>query len=440
MPACRLLLFAVFLICSLDVRPVRGQDDYPVRPLKVVVPFAPGGGSDTFVRVVLSVIESENLFPQPIVVINVPGAGGTIGSRRVLNVDPDGYTILNLHDGIMSAYLAGQTDYGPEAFRPIAATGRTSSMLCVRTDAPWQDLRELMDDAIARSGEIRFGANLGALSHFDAMRVEKAVPGAEFRYVPTGGGAKRFADLIGDHIDATVFNIAEYDQFREAGVKAVAIFSEQRHDDFPDVPTAKECGVNVVRDSMQYWWAPRETADMVVDRLTSLLRTAMATPALKKRLAELKMEPVFLTGRELDAFLSRQQIAMSTVGKARPLSLPNTPLLIVGATLVLGFVLLFRRMTGTANEHSALEITTKPASVTWKNPACGTLLLLVLFCLLFATSMAPFWLLAFVFVVATGALLLEWSRRNLIALLLVAAVAGPGCFLLFTKLLTIDLS
>lgn len=440
----RLLMLVLLAVSGAVVAEPIVASDFPDRPVKVVVPFAAGGGSDTFVRVVQSVIESENLLGQPLVVINVPGGGGTIGSRRVLDETPNGYTILNLHDGIISACVAETVEYGPEAFRPLAATGRTSSMLCVREDAPWQDLSDLMAEAVQRPGEIRFGANLGALSYFDALRVEKAVPGAAFRFVSTGGGAKRFADLIGDDIDATAFNIAEFDQFRSAGVKALAVFSEQRHPDFPDVPTARECGVNVVRDSMQYWWAPPDTSDEIADRLTGVLREAMATPALQQRLADLKMDPVFLTGRELDEHLSRQQIAMSTVG-ARPLQLPDTPLLIMTASVLLGGGLLVGRWwQRRAGQTTLMADTPLPLEKTApgfrQNPAILTLLLLVTFCLSFGWELAPFWLLAGLFVLITGGLLLDWNRRNLIVLVILAVLAGPGSFTLFTKLLTIDLS
>ncbi|MCR9199710.1 MAG: tripartite tricarboxylate transporter substrate binding protein [Planctomycetaceae bacterium] len=440
----RLVLSRLLMLVLLALSSTVVADDFPDRPVKVIVPFAAGGGSDTFVRVVQSVIESENLLGQPLVVINVPGGGGTIGSRRVLEETPDGYTILNLHDGIISAFVAKTVEYGPEAFRPLAATGRTASMLCVREDARWLDLTDLMDEAVQRPGKVRFGANLGALSYFDALRVEKAVPGAAFRFVSTGGGAKRFADLIGDGIDATAFNIAEFNQFRAAGVKALAVFSEQRHPDFPDVPTARECGVNVVRDSMQYWWAPPGTPDEVVEKLTSVLRDAMATPALQQRLADLKMDPVFFTGRELEEHLSRQQIAMSTVG-ARPLLLPDTPLLIMTVSILLAGGLLGGRLwehkvrpaTGPIDPRVPSDST---LPVLRQNPALLTLLLLVAFCLSFGFELAPFWLLAGVFVMTTGGLLLEWNRRNLIVMVILAMAAGPGSFTLFTKLLTIDLS
>ena len=417
--------------------------EYPDKPLKVVVPFSPGGGSDTFVRIVQKVIQEEDLFPQPFVVINVPGAGGTIGSRRVRNVEPDGYTILNLHDGILSAKLAKQVDYGPEVFTAIAATGKTSSVVCVQSDSPYTSLTQLLDAAAVAPNTIKFGANLGALSHFDALRMEQVHGTALFRYVPTGGGAKRFGDLLGGHIDVTVFNIAEFDQFKDGGVRAIAIFAKQRHPDFPDVPTAMESGINVVRDSMQYWWAPKGTPPDRIERLVTMLRAAMNTTALKNKLAELKMAPVFLTGRELQSFLVKQELAMSTVGTAAPVQLPNTPLLIICVVCLLVVTVLIQAINGGSTVSGAAAVDGQPEaissdeSIVWRR--ITTLGLLLAFCFVFSISLAPFWLLSIVFILLLGGSLLEFSRRNITALIVTSIIVGPGCYLVFTKILTIDL-
>ena len=97
------------------------------QPVKLIVPFGPGGESDTFTRIMQGVIRDEGLMEQPLVIINRGGAGGTIGSRQLKDAKPDGTQLLVLHDGILSAKITGQVEYGPEAFEPIAATGRASS-------------------------------------------------------------------------------------------------------------------------------------------------------------------------------------------------------------------------------------------------------------------------------------------------------------------------
>ena len=116
---------AVFtLLTSCEKGASSGAGEFPRKPIKVVVPFGPGGDSDTFARIMQKTIRDHELLPEPLVILNVPGAGGTIGSRRVRDAAPDGYTILNLHEGIFTSKYAGRVSYGPEAFRPIAATCR----------------------------------------------------------------------------------------------------------------------------------------------------------------------------------------------------------------------------------------------------------------------------------------------------------------------------
>ena len=119
------------LIAGAEAHGALQAETYPSRPIKVIVPFGAGGGSDTFVRIIQKAIEDNQLLPQPLVVINVPGAGGTIGSQRATNAAPDGYTILNLHQGILTAKYSGKVDHGPEAFEPIIATSEDAMILAV---------------------------------------------------------------------------------------------------------------------------------------------------------------------------------------------------------------------------------------------------------------------------------------------------------------------
>ena len=116
------------------------ESAFPDKPIRVIVPFSAGGGSDTFVRLIQKAVEEEALLPQPLVVINVPGAGGTIGSRKLKVEEPDGYTIMCLHEAILTAKYAGNADYGPEAFEAIAGTGEIGILLAAAEDSPYENL------------------------------------------------------------------------------------------------------------------------------------------------------------------------------------------------------------------------------------------------------------------------------------------------------------
>ena len=142
------MLFALIVVGNADGQSTSAtiSDNYPEQPIKVIVPFGAGGGSDTFVRILQKAIKENDLLSQPLIIINVPGAGGTIGSRQAMESEPDGYTLLCLHEGIISAKYAGSADYGPEAFEPVAGTGEVGNVIAVAADSKYTDLDQLLTE------------------------------------------------------------------------------------------------------------------------------------------------------------------------------------------------------------------------------------------------------------------------------------------------------
>ena len=113
-------------------------DNYPNRPITLIVPFGPGGESDTFARMIQKAIADNGFLKQEVVVKNVGGAGATIGSGQARKADPDGYTMLLLHEALITAQASGKVSYGPESFEPIAASGKTNMIIAVAEDSPYQ--------------------------------------------------------------------------------------------------------------------------------------------------------------------------------------------------------------------------------------------------------------------------------------------------------------
>lgn len=405
--------------------------EYPIKPIKVVVPFGPGGGSDTFVRIIQSGIKANGLMDPPFTVINVPGAGGTIGSRRVKNSYPDGYTFLNLHDGILSAKHSGQALYGPEAFKPIAATGRAGTMICVAGGSPYQTLKEVMEAAKAKPGSVSFGANFGATSHFAGLRLEHMFPGAEFNFVPAGGGAKRFAAMKGDHLDVSTFTVAEFVGFREGGLRAVAVLSPERHPAFPDVMTAQEQGIDVIWDAVQYWWAPAGTPDEHVAWFAKVLEGAMETPEVKQKFEELYFEPLFATGPALEKLIAEREARVAELSIRKPISLPNFPLAIGVVLLALGLIVAFQQMR-IGWKLAAIELSDL------QRAAMG-LGALLFYAALLASRMVPFWIATLAFIIGLGWCLAPAGKKRIGTLVLVALSVSFGCQYVFTHWLIVDL-
>lgn len=407
--------------------------DYPRKPVKVIVPFATGGGSDTFARLVQKTIRDEGLLPHPLVILNVPGAGGTIGSRRVKDALADGYTILNLHEGIFSAKHSGQAPYGPEAFTPIAGTGKSAMVLCVAEDSPYRDLRDLLRGAAERPDGILFGMAPGTPSHFTGLKLEKAVDGARFRYVASGGGAKRLHDLIGGHIEVSPFSLAEYAGFRSEGLRALACFDEARHPDAPEIPTAREQGYPLVLTNVQYWWAPKGTPPEVVGRLAEAFEAAMRSDTLADTLRGMQVDPIVLRDDELAADLRTRESEYEGVALVNYRNLPPVSLAVGLAVALLGIGAVVQWARGRTAPVAPAD---PPAP---RRGPLLTLFVLAIYILGLQRAGLPFAWATLIFVPALGALAGARSPRHLLSLLLLGGVLGGGCVLLFTRVLVTDL-
>ena len=338
--------FIYVLLCCLST--ISNAADFPKKPITIIVPFAAGGGSDTFVRIFQKAIREENLSPQPIVVKNIAGAGGTIGSRTALKATPDGYTILCLHDGSYTAQHYGSADWGPADFEPIAAIGRSGVVIAVKEDSPYQSLTELMDEAVRRPYvkkgkryfKLVFGTNIGAPNHYSAMFLQKGRPGAKFRFTQTGGGAKRLAQLKGSHVDLTGFSVGEYEQFKAAGIRALAVLSEKREASYPDLPTAKEQGIDAIHGLMQFWWAPKGTPPERITYFENLLQRAMETETVQERLASLHVEPIFQIGEPLRRPIEDRSENLEGIIVEKPPPLPPVHWMVLGLVVVCGVIVL----------------------------------------------------------------------------------------------------
>ncbi len=431
--AVHLILRAVIaLLVGADVR-ARMKDEgveYPGRPIKLAVPFNPAGGSDTFARIIKEGIDAHKLLPQPLVIINRPGGSSTIGSRYVRDAKPDGYTLLMLHDALITAKYAGTVAYGPEAFEPVAGTGKIDLVVAVHEGSPYQTLDDLLDAAEQRPGEVVYGVNMGAPAHFLALRLERARPGAKFRYTQAGDGAERLRNLEGGHIEAATFSATEYLNFREKGLRGLAIFDKERRASLPDLPTALEQGVDVVEVNMQYWWLPKGTPQDRVDYLADVLRQAMETDTVRQKLDELQMEPRFLSGAEHLANLVEREKAAASVGAQPRPDLPDFPLLVGGALVVL----LGTMVVSGKPDDRMLTTSIAPQAI----KRVGGLLSLSVLMVLTMTFGIPFAWTASGFVFLAG-LLLSTARPNWLVLAETALLIAFGIQFLLTNVVVTDL-
>jgi len=262
---------------------------YPDRPVKLVVPWAAGGDTDNIFRPFAPLLQKH--LGQTVVIANVGGASGTKGAKEVKDSPADGYTLYAVHDYIHSTYYAGVADVAYTDFDPICLISSTASVLTASPKTPWNDWKSLLADAKARPNQITVGATLASTSHFFPALIEKAA-GIKFKYVSYEGLAPRMNAILGGHIDLTDSNLTQKGKVEAGQLKFLAIATEKRSPEMPNVPTLKELGVNVVYDVSRGVMVPKGTPADVQAKLESACMATVKEPAfeeaMKKQATEVR--------------------------------------------------------------------------------------------------------------------------------------------------------
>jgi tripartite-type tricarboxylate transporter receptor subunit TctC len=293
---------------------------FPDKPIRIVIPTQQGGSTDVTARIFQEAIERLKLLPQPLAVVNVPGAGGSVGTRQVKDAAPDGYTLGVWHSGLLTAAAMGVTEYDHTAFELVAETGSIPLGLAVKDSSPFKTIQDVVAAAKAKPEQIRMATNIGLTVHFVPL-VFQAESGVKFRYVQTGGGSRRLQAILGEHTEVSLFSAQEFVTYGPSGLRPVVLFAEQRNPKLPELPTAKERGWNVVWDEVFVWLAPKGTPKDRIDVITDALRKAFQDPAVIKKYEDQAMNTSFRTGAELkprfDELLKRAKVVAADIKSAQ---------------------------------------------------------------------------------------------------------------------------
>jgi tripartite-type tricarboxylate transporter receptor subunit TctC len=271
---------------SLGLRPAAAQT-YPDRPLKLIVPFAPGGPMDTMARLVGQQLNTA--LGQPVIVENRAGAGGALGSKAVAIAEPDGYTLLWGSSGTLSILpeLNKKLDYDPKAFVPVALVALLPHVFVVPPAVPAKTVKEFVDYAKANPGKLNFGASLGTPPHLMGA-LFKSLAGLDITFIPYKGAAPSISDLMGGqtHMQFDALTTL-YPLIVEGKLRALAVTSAQRWPALPDVPTMIESGyASFPQNAWSGVVAPAGTPAAIVGKLNAAinggLRTADAKASLMK--------------------------------------------------------------------------------------------------------------------------------------------------------------
>jgi len=255
-------LAALFTAASLMAAPATA-DTYPERAVEFIVPWSPGGGSDTLMRLVANNVQPFLGVEMP--VINMPGVGGTVGLREASRRAADGYTISQVHEGLLVATETGITDLAWDDFDPIALMTASPQYLVAGKSDNYSNFEEFVTYAQAHPGEVSMGVTLAGVPHLHAAMIEQAF-GLEFKYVGYEGTGERVRALVGGNLDVAIGDISSSKQFVDNGdLTFLAVGATDRVDAAPDVPTFKELGqdleLNVTRGIVMPKGAPQEVRD-----------------------------------------------------------------------------------------------------------------------------------------------------------------------------------
>lgn len=297
------------LAAALLAAPVGAQPAYPDRPVRMVIPFAPGGAADVVGRIVAQGM-SEDL-GQSVVVENRGGSGGVIGSQAALQSPPDGYTIVlhTLSSGVMNAGLYSNMPFDlRRAFAPVGLVGTVPNIVVVNPRLQAQTLQELIALVRANPGRITYASSgPGTIVHLSGQMLANMI-GAPMVHVPYRGSGPALNDLVAGTVDVMVDTLPPYVALvREGRVRALAMATRSRSAALPDVPTAEEGGLPGYET---YNWhaifVASGTPAPIVARLERALRNAIASPTTRGRLVELGVEPRGTGAADLEAFWDDQ--------------------------------------------------------------------------------------------------------------------------------------
>ena len=259
-----------------------GAAAYPEKAVQLLVPWGAGGDSDASMRIFAHYLGEE--LGKPVVVVNVPGAGGNLGNRQGKDAAADGYTITMVHESVVTSALVGMADFTYEDFALVANVCYAPMYLATRPDAPWNNVQEMAAYAKENPGKITFGATLGSVSHFFPLDV--AYTGKmDIKIIGYDGTAKRMQGLLGSFIDLGEANPGTAsDLFSSGKLKLLGSASEERFELTPDAPTLKEQGLPVFIGVTRGIVAPKGTPEPVLARLEEACQKVCDNPEYKEKI------------------------------------------------------------------------------------------------------------------------------------------------------------
>jgi putative tricarboxylic transport membrane protein len=314
-------LLAAPVVAPALARRASAQGKYPSRPIEVIVPYAPGGGTDNLMRMIVGIIDENKWSPVPINVVNRAGGSGAVGYTLLLSKKGDPYTIAGGTPTVVSGKVEGRIkgDHR-DGIQNLAIVAVDDLTLAVKSDSKYQTIEDFLKAAKERPGQLTVGGtSTNSEDHIFTYLMETAA-GIKVKYVPFNSGGEVTTALMGGHIDAAVENPNEIvAQVEAKKAKYLAVASLQRLKDARDVPTFKEKGLDVVWEQMRSVVGPANMGDEAQKWWEATLKKVTETPKWQEQYIKRNLlTPVFWTGEEanqyMDGLRSKYEKALKALG------------------------------------------------------------------------------------------------------------------------------
>lgn len=289
------------------VVPCAHADDYPARPIRIIVGFIPGSSADITARVLGQ--RMGQILGQQFVVENKPGAGNNIGTEAVVNAEPDGYTVLLINPAnYINASLYGNLKFNfIRDIAPIASFNRVPNVMTVAPDVPAKTVAEFIAYVKANPGKVNMASSGNGTSVHLSGELFMAMSGTKMQHVPYRGAAPAITDMLGGQVQVIFDNMPSIIQhIRSGSLRALAVTTAARSSQLPDVPTVAETVADYEASALFGMGAPKKTPPEIIEKLNREINAVLAEPEMKKRLTELGGDPLIGTPDAFGAMIAAE--------------------------------------------------------------------------------------------------------------------------------------
>jgi len=297
-----ILGIAVAMLAATAAIPAKAE--IPCGTAKLIVPWGAGGGTDVIFRILVEAANKHGAKPQ-IQVVNIGGQGGNKGAKEAVKAKPDGCTLFAIHQSALSSFLTGRVDFTWDAFEPVALMTRTPTIYGANANVPYNSLKELQAYAKEHPNEVLAGGTLGSTSHFAMLELQDAM-GVEFKHISYDGTRERMTALLANNIHLGEINLASAKKYIQTSeLKALAITTEERNAEIPDVPTAKEQGFDLVIGVDRGIMLPKGASQEVVDYYINIFSKVANDPDVQAQMTAKGSSMPFTAGADYRAYFEK---------------------------------------------------------------------------------------------------------------------------------------